>query len=500
MPSKSRTMFDFVAGSKKETGGDVLIVPLNSKPKPAMQLVSKIDAVCDDAVGELIEVGALADEVGALAHTTRSSGYRRVVIVSLGDDKELDAAKMRKAAASVVAWLQRNKIKQAALWIDALLSANFDNAVAEWCIGSMVGAFRYDEFRKPEPKTPDRVKIALRSAEAENITRVAEDVRKATLLSEAVNYSRAVAHRPPNVLNPTTVVDEARKLAKQHKLGFGVIDAKAARKMSMGGLLAVGAASEHPPCLIRLEYKGAPSSKLNHVIVGKTITFDTGGISIKPAAGMEAMKFDKCGGMVVLGLMRALASLKLKVNVTGILAAAENTLSDEAYRPSDILTMANGKTVEVTNTDAEGRLVLADALVYAQKECKPSVLIDLATLTGGVVTALGTYCAGLMTMDDTLAGDLEESGRRTHERVWRLPLWDEYFSLIKGGDADMKNSSGKRHAHPIVGGIFLKQFVEKGVPWAHLDIAGTATTDDDKGATGWGVRLLIDYLANRATS
>lgn len=498
MPSKSRSVFEFVSGSKKETGGDVLIVPLNSKPKPAMQLVSRVDAVCDDAISELISVGALGDEVGQLGHTTRAGGYRRVMMVSLGDDKDLDAAKLRKAAGAVVAWLQRNKIKQAALWIDALMSANFDNAVAEWCIGMMTAGFRFDEFHAPDPKTPESIRIVLRAGETEHVTRSMDDVSRGCTLAESINYTRTLAHRPPNIMHPTAVAEEARRLAKEFKLSYELIDAKQARKLGMNGLLAVGAASEHPPCLVRLDYTGAPSTKSRTVVVGKTITFDTGGISIKPAAGMESMKFDKCGGMAVLGIMRAAASLKLRVNVTGILAIAENTLSDEAYRPSDILRMMNGKTVEVTNTDAEGRLVLADALVYAQKHCKPTALIDLATLTGGVVTALGSHCAGMMTRDDTLAADLEESGRRTHERVWRLPLWDEYFNLIKGGDADMKNSSGKRHAHPIVGGIFLAQFVESSVPWAHLDIAGTATTEDDKAATGFGVRLIVDYIANRA--
>jgi leucyl aminopeptidase len=238
------------------------------------------------------------------------------------------------------------------------------------------------------------------------------------------------------------------------------------------------------------------------VLVGKAITFDTGGYSIKPAKGMEGLKFDKCGGVSVLGVLKAAATLKLKCNLVGIVAAAENAISERAYRPGDILKMASGKTVEVISTDAEGRLVLGDALWYAQKYCKPTALIDLATLTGGVGIALGQAAAGLMSNDDSLAADLGECGRRTHERLWRLPLWEDYRELIKGADADIKNAAGKQEAHAIVGGMFLKEFVNDDVPWAHLDIASVAITESDnagggKGATGFGVRLLIEYLRRR---
>ena len=235
------------------------------------------------------------------------------------------------------------------------------------------------------------------------------------------------------------------------------------------------------------------------MLVGKAITFDTGGYSIKPAAGLEGLKYDKCGGMTVMGVMKAAATLRLKCNLVGLIAAAENAISEKAYRPGDIIKMASGKTVEVISTDAEGRLVLADALWYAQKYFKPTALINVATLTGGVRAALGTAAAGLMSNNDDLAAELGESGRVTNERLWRLPLWDDYRELIRGTDSDIKNSAGKRDAHCIVGGIFLKEFVKDDVPWAHLDIANVATSDNgEKGATGFGVRLIVDYLKRRS--
>jgi leucyl aminopeptidase len=238
------------------------------------------------------------------------------------------------------------------------------------------------------------------------------------------------------------------------------------------------------------------------VLVGKAITFDTGGYSIKPSAGLEWLKFDKCGGAAVLGVMKAAADLKLKCNLVGLIAAAENAISERAYRPGDILRMMNGKTVEVISTDAEGRLILADALWYGQTKLRPTTLIDVATLTGGVGVALGKVAAGLMANDDALANDLGEAARRAFEPLWRLPLWDEYKELLESTEADLKNVSTKREAHAIVGGMFLKEFVKPETPWAHLDIAAVATLEDGKGptgkgATGFGVRLLVEFLRLR---
>ncbi|MBI5866013.1 MAG: leucyl aminopeptidase [Planctomycetes bacterium] len=497
MPNNGTT-FEFVAGGRKPTA-DVLIVPLAAKPRPAMQMLAKIDPLCSGAVSELVELGVLCDEIGQIAHTTRPAQFRRIILVSLGDDAELDPAKLRQAAAAATRWLIANKMKSAAVWIDGLLSCNFDAPVAEWVTGMSLAGFRFDELRKSENAAPANLRVQLLSSEPAHVAGSLDRIPSVQRVADAVNYARRLAHLPPNVFHPSSAVVEARRLARQHRLKCTVIDAKMAQRMGMGGLLAVGMASEHKPCLIRLDYRGAVAARSTTVVVGKTITFDTGGISIKPAAGMESMKFDKCGGCAVLGILKAVASLRLRCNVTGILAVAENVISDEAYRPSDIVRMMSGKTVEVTNTDAEGRMVLADALTYAQKHCRPTALIDFATLTGGVVTALGKCAAGLMSNNDDLAEHLVEAGRRTHERLWPLPLWDDYRELIKSTEGDIRNSSAKRYAHPIVGGIFLKEFVDKSVPWAHVDIAATATTDDEKTATGFGVRLIVEYLRHRSS-
>lgn len=489
------------SGGRKATGGEsVLIVPLAASPAPAMELLSHVDAVCDHAVSELIGVGAVRDDAGHIAHTTRTSRYRRVVVVSLGERDKLDAARIRTAAGSAVRWLMAEKISKACLWMDGLATSGVERATAEWAMGMALGGFVFAEH-KSHNDAPEKVRLRIDSGTKGQVERVLPQVREALWVAEAVNYTRALAHQPANVINPATLAREAEKLARQPKIKCSVLNAAQLKKLKMNGLLAVGAGAQPGPCLIKLEYKAAPRARTTIVLVGKAVTFDTGGYSIKSAAGLEGLKYDKCGGVTVLGVLKAAAALKLKCNLVGLIAAAENAISDRAYRPGDILKMASGKTVEVISTDAEGRLVLADALWYAQKHYKPTALIDLATLTGGVGVALGKGAAGLMANNDELAAQLDESGRRTQERLWRLPLWDSYRELIRGNDSDIKNSAGKREAHAIVGGMFLREFVADDVPWVHLDIAAVSTRENGAGrksATGFGVRLLVDYLQRRA--
>jgi leucyl aminopeptidase len=495
--SRDGTEFTFTQGGEGAVSADVLLVPLMAKPQPPLELLSRVDKFCDDAVSQLVAAKALPDEVGQLAHTARGGNCRRVLAISLGDVEKLTAADVRNAAANAARWMQGEGLASAALWVDGLATSSVDGAVAEWALGMAVAGYRFDRYKEPDKKTPDKIKIELRGGESGYVASILTRVKDALTLATAVNYTRRLGHEPANELHPAAMAREARALARNSAIRCTVHTAEKLKQMKMGGLLAVGAAAEHPPCLIQLEYRGAPGTRARTVLVGKAITFDTGGYSIKPSAGLEEMKFDKCGGCTVMGIMKAAADLKLKCNLFGLVATAENAISERAYRPGDILRMASGKTVQVISTDAEGRLVLADALWYAQQKLKPTALIDMATLTGGVTIALGSAAAGVMSNDDSLAADLGEAGRRTQERLWRLPLWDEYRELIKSTEADIRNSATKRAAHCIVGGMFLKEFINQDVPWAHLDIAAVATGDNGKGATGFGVRLLIEYLRQR---
>ncbi len=498
------TEFRFVAAEKGAAPPAVLIVPLFAKPQPPLELVARVDRLCGDAVSNLLAAQSLGDKVGQLAHTAAAGACRRVLLVSLGDAARLESHHVRQAAAAAARWLVAEKTGVAALWIDTLTGTRIEQAVAEWALGMALAGFRFEAFRKPENGTPRTITVQLRAGDAGHVQRAFAAVKDSVTIAESVNYARALAHQPPNVCNPTTLAAEARRLARAARLKCTVLEPPQLRALQMHGLLAVGQGALHPARLIQLEYHGAPKARATTVLVGKAITFDTGGYSIKPAAGLEWLKFDKCGGAAVLGVLRAAAALKLHCNLVGLVAAAENAISERAYRPGDILTLMSGKTVEVNNTDAEGRLILADALTYAQQKLKPTTLIDLATLTGGVGVALGKVAAGLMSNDDALAADLGEAGRRTHERLWRLPLWDDYRELIKSTEADIKNSAGagKRDAHAIVGGMFLKEFIADDLPWAHLDIAAVATDENGsapggKGATGFGVRLLIEFLRRR---
>jgi leucyl aminopeptidase len=270
--------------------------------------------------------------------------------------------------------------------------------------------------------------------------------------------------------------------------------------MGAGAIVAVGQGSATPSRMIVLEYQPPAGGDAQPVaLVGKAITFDTGGYSIKPTLGMVGMKYDKCGAMAVLGAIIAASRLKLNLPIVAVIAAAENMISDVSYRPNDILKTLSGKTVEIISTDAEGRLVLCDALTYAQQTYHPRALIDIATLTGGIVTALGSNRAGLFSNNDELANALFTAGEATHERLWRMPMDEEYFEMIKSLDADMKNSAGAPKASPIIGATFLKQFVEEKTVWAHVDIAGVSDWESEKpycpaGASGFGVRLFIEYL------
>lgn len=492
------TVIDF-STAKTGTEKAMLVVPLNTMPEPAMELVAHVDKLCDDAVSELLDNGALQADVGALAHSTRSGRFRRILAVSLGDRSSSEARHIRQAAATATRWLLKQGIKTIVLWLDGLASAGVDNAPAEWAEAMVLAGYRFEQHKQPDGKAPEKLKVIVQSHRSQLATRELPAMKEAVKLAQGVNYTRQLAMQPGNVINPKTLAAEGKRLATEHKLKCTIIDATKAKQMGMGGLLGVGQGAKHKSCLIRLEYKGAPRARQHTVFVGKAITFDTGGYNLKPTGGIGSMKYDKTGGCTVMGIIKTAAMLKLKCNVTALVAVAENMVSDEAFRPGDILTMANGKTVEITNTDAEGRLVLADALWYAQKHCKPTAVIDMATLTGGVVVSLGSVCAGLMTNDDNLAAEIEECGRQTHERVWPLPLWDDYRELMKGVDSDLVNSSSKRDAHCIQGGIFLKEFVEDETPWAHVDIAGVATNDNGgKIASGYGVRLFIQYLRRRS--
>ena len=430
-------------------------------------------------------------EVGEI----RFNPAKQKAVVSLGQKEKINLETFRRAGGALAKWITKNKVTEAA--IETATFADYDPAPDQIAFalteGLLLGSFRFDKHKsKKEEPAPATVYFLDESLQ--------QTVERAAIICEATNLARAWAHEPANVINPVSLAARVQELASETGLRCTILDEKELTEMGAGAIVAVGQGSVTPSRLIVLEYQPPAGSEASPVaLVGKAITFDTGGYSIKSTDGMVGMKYDKCGAMAVLGAIVAAARLKINTPVVAVLAAAENMVSEAAFRPNDILKTLSGKTVEIISTDAEGRLVLCDALAYAQQQFKPRAMINLATLTGGVVVALGSTRAGLFSNSDELSQALFNVGEQVHERLWRLPLDDEYFELLKSEDADFKNSAGLRKAHPIVGGIFLKQFVSDETPWAHLDIAGVSDWDREmpycpKGASGFGVRLLIEYL------
>jgi leucyl aminopeptidase len=455
-------------------------------------------------------------------------GYRRLIVAGLGKLEKVSAESIRQAAGAVTRALRKHRLARAAVVPPLLHAINPAVGTEAVVTGMLLAAFDYREYKgtAAKKKDADEKPRALEITVVGDAKVLREPVERARIVAEGQNFARTIASRPGNDINPVTLAKVAQELAREVGLGIRVFDEKQMAKLGMGGILAVGAGSiATPPRMIVLEWKGSGvrsqgsgkkssgairnlKSEIRNplLVVGKAITFDTGGISIKPAEKMGKMIYDKSGGMTVLGLMYSIAKLKLPVPVVGILSSAENHISSRAYRPGDILRMYNGVTVEVTNTDAEGRLVLGDALAWGIEQYEPRAAIDLATLTGGVIVALGRTMAGVMSNSDTLVDEIQRAATLAGEKLWRLPLGDEQRDQIKSDHADIVNSAG-RDAHPLQGGAFLSHFVpsDNSVPWAHLDIAGVADTEKElpyygKGSTGWGVRMLVEWVRSKDES
>ncbi len=482
---------------------DVLLVPvIVQKSKVQTPQRTGLSKASGDRLKELMQRHRSLSRAGAIDAilVPGAAGVGRIALVSLGAKRPAKAEDVLKAAAAAQKWCKQHDVGHAAVASESLIEAAGDAAVASWVEGFVLGGFRYTAMRSAKPKA-DVGLTRLTVAASGKARPAAAAIKKAQALAECTNLARFLGHEPPNVINPVTLAARCRSIAKRHGLRCKVFDDRRLKREKCGAFLAVGRGSASKPRMIILEHTGGSSKARPIVLVGKALTMDTGGYSIKPAASIPDMKYDKQGGMTVIAAMVAAARLKLRRRVIGIVGAAENMISSDAYRPGDIVRAANGKTIEVLNTDAEGRLVLADCLHYGEKTYKPAVMINLATLTGAIDVALGGACAGLMSNNDKLADALIDSGERTNERLWRLPLWPVYREQIKGTDGDIKNTGG-RGAGSITAGMFLKEFVSDKTPWAHLDIAGTATTTKATpmcpvGATGFGVRLLLDYMQRR---
>ena len=476
-----------------------------------------LDRSMGGALSGAVKRAEFSGKSGTVTSVYPSRGIGRAFLVGLGQRGQFDGNVLRVGGAKLVQSAFAAGVKR----LDLRVAASLDGEMKEETVGRAlgdglsIGNFVFEDYHGAAKADVEK-KTGATDLRVLGKAGLLKGVEHTLRVGESVSVARAMAATPPNIANPKWVAARCRAIANEVGLRYTVIDAKKAAAMGMGGLTAVGRGGSEKPVLVALEHKpararGGGMGKGGPVLlVGKAVTFDTGGYSLKPPASMDTMKYDKCGGMAVIGAMRAIASLKLPVHVVGLIPSAENMIDEDAYRPCDILKMYNGVTVEVTNTDAEGRLILADALAYGYETYKPRAVVDVATLTGGVVVALGTRCAGLFCEDEWFRGRVQEAAGDTGERVWQLPLWLEHRELLKGTHSDIVNSGG-REAHAIQGAAFLSHFVDDKspkqlpkTPWAHIDIAGVADVKDPshplypKGPTGFAVRLLTRLLERMA--
>jgi len=475
----------------------------------------------EQTLQRLIPASSSRDQ--ALAKLAASAGFRGtanetllvprgaqwVLVIGLGKEKDLSLERIRQFAGTAARAARSRGFRTIVLPVLYERMLGSAGAVAQALAeGALLGLYRYDRLREvPKHERRQRLDaITVLAGKSRDAADARKGVEKGEAIAEAVRLARDLINGPSNLVTPTALANEARRIAARFRLKCSVTPFAQLKRRGFGGIVGVAQGSQHPAQFIVLEYapRPRPSNRTRRgkraiptfVFCGKGITFDSGGISLKPAEKMEQMKYDMSGAAAVLGALQAAAALSMPHRIVGIIAATENLPSGTAQKPGDVLKTLSGKTVEVINTDAEGRLVLADCLHYA-KRYKPACVVDLATLTGACVTALGHEAIGLFTKSERLASRLNEAGKATYERVWRLPLWDEYAPLIKSDIADLKNA-GSRDAGATTAAKFLEEFAQ-GLPWAHLDIAGTAWAEQDKpytpkGAVGVGVRLLVRLM------
>ena len=461
-----------------------------------------VDAALDGAIASVIADGECRGKDGELTliRTLGKIAAPRVIVAGLGKSEKFTLDKVRSVSAGAARYARRLRCKTVATITHGAGIAGLDpeacaQAVAE---GAILGLYRFDRHKKPKEDDVALEDLTIVEFDEGRLDALRKGVERGTILAEAANFARDLANEPSNVLTPSELASRAQAYAQEAGLECEVFDRDWAEGQGMGAFLGVAAGSEQPPKFIVIRYQGGGSKHL--ALVGKGITFDTGGISIKPAAGMEEMKGDMSGGAAVIAAMGAIARLKPSINVTAVVPATENMPSGTATKPGDVLRAMNGKTIEVINTDAEGRLILADGLAYAAKDA-PDAIVDIATLTGAISIALGDVAMGGMTNDKALYERVERAAEASGEKVWQLPMYDEYKEQIKSDVADMKNTGG-RGAGSITAAFFLKEFVGD-VPWVHLDMAGVDFYTKEKGvlvkgASGIPVRTLVHLALQMA--
>ncbi|MGZ5033483.1 MAG: leucyl aminopeptidase [Usitatibacter sp.] len=492
--------FSIKSGSpEKQRSGCVVVGVYEGRKLTAS--AQAIDAASGQYLSELLRRGDLEGSLGKtlLLHHVPKVPAERVLLVGLGREREFHEAHYRSALSAAVKALKATGAHEATI---CLTDVSVKRRDIGWKIEHAVLAikdacYRFDRLKSkpPEHKLALR-KVVLQVSRRNEIAEGETAAARGSAIADGIALAKDLGNLPANYCTPTYLAEQAVELGKRQGIKVDVLDLKEIEKLGMGSFLAVAQGSKQPPKFIVMEYHGGKRDEPPVALVGKGVTFDTGGISIKPAAEMDEMKFDMCGAASVLGTMKAISMMKLPLNVVGVVPATENMPGGNAIKPGDVVTTMSGQTVEILNTDAEGRLILCDALTYVERY-KPSAVVDIATLTGAMVIALGHVATGLFANSDPLARELLHAGDTAWDRAWHMPLWEDYQEALKSNFADMPNI-GSRAGGSITAACFLSRFT-KSYPWAHLDVAGTAwKSGADKGATGRPVALLTHFLLKRA--
>ena len=479
-----------------------LVIPVGEGRKLG-EIGKAVDAASAGAISALLKRGDLAGKLGQtlLAHNLAGLKAERILLVGSGKDSELSDRQLRKLLTATHAVLKTLGGSDATLALQDLQVKGRDAyGKARLMVETLAdGGYQFDRFKSQKADASALKKLTLLSDKADQAD-VERATRQALAIAAGMALTRDLGNLPPNLCHPSYLAEEAKALGKAYKnLKVEVLDEKKLKELGMGAFLAVAQGSDQPPRLIVLNYQGGKKTEKPYALVGKGITFDTGGISIKPSSGMDEMKYDMCGAASVFGTLKAVLELQLPINLVCLLACAENMPSGGATRPGDIVSTMSGQTVEILNTDAEGRLVLCDTLTYAER-FKPQAVIDIATLTGACIVALGSNVSGLMGNNEELVQQILAAGLTADDRAWQLPLYDEYQEQLDSPFADIANIGGPK-AGTITAGCFLSRFA-KAYNWAHLDIAGTAwiSGGKEKGATGRPVPMLTQYLLDRSNA
>ncbi len=474
------------------------------KGEKSLPSLKKIESVFSKAVEAALAKKRFEGKPGEV-FSSYQAGYgqaQEIALLGMGSKKDLKVASLRKAVGNLVGFATSRKAAKVRVLLDSFVTENVsaEEVAKIFTEVSFLAAYRFTEYKtKKEDASKTPASIELVTGDKGVVASAKAGMVRAEKIAKAVIFARDLNNEPGNVMTAVRLAEEARKIAEAKKLKYEVLGLEELKALGMNGILAVNQGSVTPPALIIMEYGEEHKANGTVCLVGKGVTFDTGGISIKPSKGMEEMKYDKSGAIAVVATMGLVAELKLKLHVVGLAPSVENNVANDPQRPGDIIRMYNKKTVEVMNTDAEGRLILADALSYCEKY-KPTAIIDAATLTGMCHHTFGDKTCGILGTDQKLIDAIRNAGEKVGERCWQLPLWEEYGEAVKSHHSDLKNV-GDGYAGTITAAMFLKEFVPAKTPWVHLDIAGTAYCsanrfDCVKGANGFGVRLFAEVLSN----